>query len=157
MFTLLFSLTNSLYTLKGVYCVIYPSLRGNIKEFDFSIPLLRMISCIVYSFLGTIDTVLHCSLNTENIMSVHYIALYSKLVLYSITVHCTIYNIHFFWTQHSLEWPLGMRHFEASSQSQGNLICCRSEDILGLGQAFHKNSLISWNHYVFSFLFLFNI
>ena len=26
-----------------VYCVIYPSLRGNIEEFDFIIPLLRMI------------------------------------------------------------------------------------------------------------------
>ena len=40
MFTSLFSLTISLYT---PYCVIYPSLQGNIEEFDFSIPLLRMI------------------------------------------------------------------------------------------------------------------
>ena len=43
MFTSLFSLTISLYTPSGVYCVIYPSLQGNIEEFGFSIPLLRMI------------------------------------------------------------------------------------------------------------------
>ena len=28
-----------------MYCVIYPSLRGNIEELDFNIPLLRMIYC----------------------------------------------------------------------------------------------------------------
>ena len=43
MFTSIFSLEISPYTPKGVYCVIYPSPRENIEEFDFSIVLLRMI------------------------------------------------------------------------------------------------------------------
>ena len=48
MFTSLFTLTISLYTPLGVYCVIYPSFRGNIEEFDFSIPMLRMIYCTIF-------------------------------------------------------------------------------------------------------------
>ena len=42
MITSLFSLTISPYAPQGVYCVIYPSLRGHIEEFYFTIPLLRM-------------------------------------------------------------------------------------------------------------------
>ena len=52
MFTSLFSLTISPYTPQGVYCVIYPQLRGNIVEFDFSIPLLRMIKWTIKVDLG---------------------------------------------------------------------------------------------------------
>ena len=43
MFTSLFSLAIFPYNPKGVYFVIYPSLQGNIEDFDLSIPLLRMI------------------------------------------------------------------------------------------------------------------
>ena len=43
MFTSLVLWTNSQYTPQGVYCEMYPSLQGNTEEFDFSIPLLRMI------------------------------------------------------------------------------------------------------------------
>ena len=49
--------------------------------------------CVEYSVYGTIDTVLHRSLNTEIITSVHYIALYSKQALYIIQFSKVMYLI----------------------------------------------------------------
>ena len=49
-----------------MYCEIYPSLRGNTEEFDFSILLLRMIYCDTphHTVTGACHTgTVHCTVD----------------------------------------------------------------------------------------------
>ena len=89
----LFPLTISLYTAQGVYCEIYPSLEGNTEVFNFNIPLLRMIYCVLYNVncvkLQTLYYTMECTPYIG-----HTDCLLCILVCYLLLgIHCAIYCI----------------------------------------------------------------
>ena len=87
----LISLTIILYTPSGVYCQIYPSLEENTVEFNFNIPYLRMIYCILYFLLYctlTENFTLICTIHRHSRCSESWLTMWGTLPSLS-HVHCS--------------------------------------------------------------------
>ena len=105
-FPSLISLTTSSFTPQGVYCEKYPLLEGNMVEFNFNIPYLRMIYCTVQHCTALYCAALYCTVLhihtftyciVQHCTALHYLLLCCN-ALYCNIFHCTTmyYNVQHF-------------------------------------------------------------